>query len=277
MDIVLKSITSVAQFTAMSELESRVWGLSPIPLHQTITASKNGGIAIGAYDGEKLVGFSYGFAGFSAGETYLCSHMMGIDPDYRDKGIGNNLKQQQAEEARRLGYRKIRWTYDPLESRNGYLNLSKLGAICSQYIENCYGEMIDELNRGLPSDRFNVEWLIDSPHLESRLERFSTVMLDKKELLLNWRIDQKGLPEPLNADPDGRGPLRFVPIPANFRDVRKADAELALAWRMCTRQVFQASFADGWGAVWVLRTNEPVVYYVLSPRKGLELELGERK
>lgn len=79
-----------------------------IPLHQTMTAVKNGGLIIGAYDGDKLVGFSYGFAGFTEGEPYLCSHMLGIHPDYRSQKIGEQLKLRQRELAIDMGYLRMK-------------------------------------------------------------------------------------------------------------------------------------------------------------------------
>jgi predicted GNAT superfamily acetyltransferase len=122
----LKTITEMEQ---IQELEFKVWGTETIPTHQTLTAVKNGGIMVGAYDGEQLIGFSYGFAGFRDGKSYLCSHMLGIDEAYRSQGIGEKLKLTQRDIAIAKGYDRMHWTYDPLETRNGYLNLSKLNGI----------------------------------------------------------------------------------------------------------------------------------------------------
>src|SRR5699024_7508450 len=106
----------------VQRLENQIWVDDAIPTHQTSTAVKHGGIMIGAYIDEQLVGFSYGWPGFSKGETYFCSHNMGIDEQYRSLGIGEKLKRKQRDLARKKGYEFISWTYDPLETRNGYLN-----------------------------------------------------------------------------------------------------------------------------------------------------------
>ncbi|MGZ4165019.1 MAG: GNAT family N-acetyltransferase [Tumebacillaceae bacterium] len=276
MEIILKKVTTVPELEVVAELERKVWGAEPIPVHQTATSMKNGGIVIGAYDGEKLVGFSYGFAGFANGETYLCSHMMGIDPDYQSQGIGYRLKIAQAEEARQIGYRKIRWTYDPLESRNAFLNIAKLGAICSDYIENCYGDMNDELNRGLPTDRFNVEWLIQSSHLEQRFAQFADVRVDRGRSLLGWEAREDGFPQATErvVDWETDAEFYFVPMPVAFQKMKKTERELAINWRMRTRQVLSDAFASGWAVAHIVPAvnEEPVQHYVLVRREKLALE-----
>lgn len=270
----IKKIETIEDFRKVMELDFKVWGGDPVPYHQTLTASKNGGMVLGAFEGDKLVGFLYGFTGFQNGEVYLCSHMMGIDADYRSNGIGYQLKQKQAEIACQMGYKKIRWTFDPLESRNGYLNITKLGSICSEYVEDCYGEMEDGLNKNMPSDRFNVEWLIDSFYLEKRKELFSDLQVTFEGLMLDWHEREDGLPEPIAVDkesfPDSE--FLFVPVPVNIQELKQNDADLALDWRLKTRAVFQLCFSKGWTVVHVLRQlNEKCQYYVLCKRDKLEL------
>jgi predicted GNAT superfamily acetyltransferase len=160
-----RELKTIAEMEQVQELENKVWGAEIVPTHQTLTAVKNGGIIVGAFAGQQLVGFSYGFAGFHNGKSYLCSHMLGIDQPYRSKGIGAMLKLKQREIAIEKGYDRMQWTYDPLETRNAYLNLTKLNGICDTYIENCYGEMKDGLNKGLPSDRFEIHWHLTSPYV----------------------------------------------------------------------------------------------------------------
>lgn len=92
----IRELKTMNEMEQVQELERKVWGMDPVlPTHQTLTAVKNGGIIIGAFDGEKLVGFSYGFSGFQNGKSYLCSHMLGIDEAYRSQGIGEMLKRSQ--------------------------------------------------------------------------------------------------------------------------------------------------------------------------------------
>lgn len=116
-EITIRKLHTPNEMKDIERVERHVWRDGhPVPAHQTITAAKNGGVILGAFDGSQLIGFLYSFAGFHKGEVYLCSHQMGIDDAYRNRGIGYQLKMAQARIARDLGYRKIRWTYDPLES-----------------------------------------------------------------------------------------------------------------------------------------------------------------
>lgn len=274
MEITIKTLEAIEDFEKVQELDLKIWGADPVPSHQTMTAAKNGGFVIGAFHGESCVGFQYSFAGFKDGEVYLCSHMMGIDPDYRNQGIGSRLKQKQAEIALEIGYRKIRWTYDPLESRNGYLNLAKLGAVCSDYIENCYGEMKDGINAGMPSDRFHVEWLLHHPYLEERKTRFADIEITRSRLALDWRTREDGLPEAVAVhDNDfSDSPYLFVPIPMENHKLKEHDPELALDWRYKTREVFVSLFSQGWVACHVIRKQDELCeYYVLCRRSELGL------
>ena len=255
-------------------LEREVWGANPIPIHQTVTAVKNGGLMLGAFCNEELVGFSYSFAGFNDGQSYLCSHMLGIHPNFQVKGIGAMLKEEQKRAAAMLGYQLITWTFDPLESRNAYLNLSKLRAICSTYVENCYGDMEDGLNGGLPSDRFQVEWWINSEHVTHKVEAFS---FPNDSSHFQWIPTRQNLPKLvtdeicINDIVNDEGPI-YVPVPASFQEVKRKDPQLAIDWRIKSRGIFQTLFAQGFAAVALKKTDDSLVhYYVLRKRNKLDL------
>lgn len=267
----ISSLHSIKQLQEVQALEKLIWNMEPIPIHQTLTADKNGGILLGAYDNNELIGFSYGFAGFSNGTSYLCSHMLGIHPDYQGKGIGAVLKEAQKEEAIKLGYELITWTYDPLESINAYLNLTKLKAICSTYIENCYGDMEDNLNHGLPTDRFQVEWWISSKHLKNP----NHWKVDLQYLLSEWDLNSSGYPRLTNENLSllDTGETLLLPIPKNFQEIKKDSFKLALEWRKRTRILFQTAFQQGYAAVEIIQNSDlPVHYYVLVNKNTLQLE-----
>ena len=158
----IRPVSEQAEYLATERLQSEVWNLPDVeivPLHVLVTAAKNGGLLLGAFDGDRLAGFVFGFPGLTAdGRLKHCSHMAGVHPDYRDQNLGYRLKLAQREVVLSQGIDLITWTFDPLEARNAWLNFHKLGAVCNTYLRNVYGDMRDGLNAGLPSDRLQVEW-----------------------------------------------------------------------------------------------------------------------
>lgn len=272
----IRTLHSSNEMKLVQQLEEEVWQMSAIPIHQTVTAAKNGGIMLGAFHQEKLIGFSYGFAGFDNRQTYLCSHMLGIHPEYQDQGIGAKLKEEQKRVAAELGYDQIIWTFDPLETRNAYLNMNKLRGICSTYFENCYGEMEDGLNKGLPSDRFKIDWWINSEHVENR-KGLDEIQSKEGIELFSWALTSTGMPklgdveQGLQQFPQYEEPL-LVPVPVNIQELKKADSELALEWRMKTRRIFQELFKAGYAAVSLQKTDrDPVHFYVLVKEQQLRI------
>lgn len=244
--VVIKELKTMEELVMVHEIEQQIWRQDPIPLHQTFTAVKNGGIMLAAFENGAVIGFSYGFTGFKDKETYLCSHMLGIEPLHRSRKIGEQLKWRQREIALRKGYDLIKWTFDPLETRNAYLNLTKLNGICNTYIENCYGEMKDDINNGLPSDRFEVYWHLKSPHVAKRksLDMNGMVALNatEKNRAGHLTYKDKDTVEP-GAD------VYSLAVPKQFQQLKAEDPELAMEWRMKTREKFQSLFEAGYSAV----------------------------
>ncbi|MFC9541411.1 GNAT family N-acetyltransferase [Lysinibacillus sp. NPDC056959] len=264
----IREIKTIEQLEQVQQLEYNIWGMPSIPIHQTLTAVKNGGIVVGAYDGEKLVGFSYGFSGFREGKSYLCSHMLGIAENYRSQGIGEKLKYAQQAIAIERGYDLMVWTFDPLETRNGYLNLSKLNGICYTYIENCYGEMQDGLNKGLPSDRFEVSWYIASDYVNK------SVSIDAKNAIpvaICVQNEQGFLHLEITENLKYNSVLYTLPVPKDFQALKLQDPTLALDWRFKTRRLLQQLFAQGYAAV-QLQQQENYNEYVLVKLETLGLE-----
>ncbi len=264
----IREVKTIEQLEQVQQLEYDVWRMPPIPIHQTLSAVKNGGIVVGAYDGDKLVGYSYGFAGFREGKSYLCSHMLGIDEHYRSQGIGESLKQAQQAIAVERGYDLMVWTFDPLETRNGYLNLSKLNGICHTYVENCYGEMQDGLNKGLPSDRFEVSWYLTSDYVVNDVAIDATTAVNVASCTLN----EQGLPYlKISENSIFNKEVYTLPVPRDFQTLKALDPALALDWRLKTRQLIQSLFVQGYTAV-QLQQQENYNEYVLVKLATLGLE-----
>lgn len=155
------------------ELQKQVWGFSDIelvPLRLFVVAEKVGGQVIGAFDGADMVAFALAIPGNRNGHLYFHSHMLAVRADHRDRGLGRAVKLFQREDALSRGIELIEWTFDPLEIKNAYLNLEKLGAIARRYNINQYGVTTSPLQGGLPTDRLVAEWWLRSKRVHSVLE-----------------------------------------------------------------------------------------------------------
>lgn len=264
--IEIKELKTLAELEKVAEIEDKVWGMPALPTHQTLTSVKNGGIVLGAYDGDTLIGFSYGFPGFVNGEIYLCSHMLGIDEVYRSRKIGEQLKWKQRDVALNKGYTKMHWTFDPLQTRNAYLNLSKLNGICDTYIENAYGDMKDGINKGVPSDRFEVHWHLTSPHVEEKIE----VNVDHA-VLINTTSIEYGLPKFLTSiDSDYTADVYALDVPMDFQNLKQSNHKAALEWRYKTRTIFQNLFASKYTAVKLI-PGENLATYIFVKKETIQL------
>lgn len=277
MTIIFKKLTEKADLEALEALEATVWSpASVIPLHMTLTLHKFGGLFLGAYEAEEMIGFLYSFPGYMDGEASLCSHMLGFLPAYRKRGLGVAMKWLQREEALKLGHNKITWTFDPLETVNGYLNIAKLGGVVRTYLPNCYGELNDDLNRGLPTDRFLVEWFISSERVEgfSANRQRSNPLVDPASVL-DVLTGPDNIPYPGDRRLDAIEQQILVPVPSSFQEVKRASMKTAAAWRNVTRELFTHYFTSGYVVTEVIRDNtKPIVYYLLQ-KASIDVVLRE--
>lgn len=226
------------EYAGCEALSRGIWGADErnvVPRELLLTMQLNGGIVQGAWlpDGT-IVGFVFGFVGRREGQLRLCSHQLGVLPAYRGAGLGIRLKLAQAEEAKRRGLELITWTFDPLEARNAYINLHRLGAIARVYERDHYGPMEDELNRGLPSDRFEAEWWLTRPK--------SGPAVGNPVAMLG--IGDHGDPVRLNFDVQGTSSA-LIAVPSDFQAIKRQSMELARLWRMESRAAFEAALTTG--------------------------------
>jgi len=164
--IVIRKCTTLEEFHLCVELQKEVWQEADLeidPLSAFVVAAQTGGQVLGAFDGSRLAAFTLAVVGVRDKIVYLHSHMTGVHRDYRDRGVGRAIKLFQREEALSRDIRIVRWTFDPLEFRNAYFNLNRLGAICREFLPNLYGVTTSPLHRDLPTDRLVAEWQLDSP------------------------------------------------------------------------------------------------------------------
>jgi predicted GNAT superfamily acetyltransferase len=258
----IRHLESVEDYKAAEDLQRRAWGLDDLdiaPLHILLTIHKSGGLALGAFDDQTgaLLGFLLGFYGrTSTGAWKHCSHMMGVLPEARDRGIGQALKLEQRRLILAEGLDLITWTFDPLEARNATLNFTRLGVVSNEYIRNIYGETLGTLNAGLPTDRLSVNWWIRSPRVQHRLEArekrasqpAASNLLAQAAPTLSVTRRADDLPAPGQPNLRLDNPLLALEIPSDFQALKAADSALAQDWRMATRTAFEYYFAAGYTA-----------------------------
>jgi predicted GNAT superfamily acetyltransferase len=269
----IKSLTTLQEIKNVQVVEEQVWNSPPIPEHQKYTAIQNGGILLGAYQEDILIGFLYSFPGYQEGTIYLCSHMLGILPPFRKSGLGQKMKEKQRELALQKGYSLITWTFDPLESVNSFLNIHKLRGITGSYLENHYGKLNDSLNQGMPTDRFLVEWWINSEHVNKDSTEFP---LNDFKILIETEIDEFGFPYIVTNENHNQKLEHHVqyliPIPENFQQLKRDRPELAMEWRLKTRVEFQRLLSKGYVAIDLERDPEKAVsYYIFSMKNRLSI------
>jgi predicted GNAT superfamily acetyltransferase len=169
--IEIHQLTELEEFAAVVRLQREIWGFDDVellPQRLFVVADKIGGQVLGAFDDGKMVAFCLGIPGLkSGGKYYIHSHMMGVLVPYRNSGLGRRLKLAQREWALEHDVDLIEWTFDPLQLKNAFFNIERLGVIIRRYVHNQYGTTTSALHGGLPTDRLVPEWWIRSPWVEA--------------------------------------------------------------------------------------------------------------
>jgi predicted GNAT superfamily acetyltransferase len=273
----LRTLETPLEMESIEDLERLIWPGSEtdvVPSHLLLAAVHGGGLVIGAYDepifSTRPIGFVFGFPGLyytpDGPRIKHCSHQLGVLPDYRNTGIGFRLKRAQWQIVRHQGIDRITWTFDPLFSRNAHLNITKLGAVCNTYLRDFYGDMRDEMNQGLPSDRFEVDWWVNSRRVERRLSKRPRRQLR----LIDFQKAEAIILPPFTSLHDFSSadhPLVLIEIPIDFLAVKAGEPALSLEWRLHTRTVFEDLFGRGYlitDFVHELEEDPPRSFYVLS-------------
>jgi predicted GNAT superfamily acetyltransferase len=279
---IIKLIENIDEMHQVENLQRQVWQEGEtdiVPAHLMNSAVHNGGLLLGAYLEEELAGFVFGFTGFyttpDGPRLKHYSSMLGVRPEFRNQGMGFALKRAQWQMVRHQGIDRITWTYDPLLSRNAWLNITRLGAVCSTYLRDFYGKMNDGLNQGLPTDRFDVDWWVNSHRVNRRLSRRRRSDLTLVHYLAGGaqmvnpaEMDTNHLPHPVDDPHIQAGKdmsFLLVEIPADFQALKAADIKLALEWRLHTRTIYEALFTAGYLVTDFVHSANPPVrsYYVL--------------
>ena len=234
--IKLRNLETLPEFREILRLQKEIWGFSDLellPVRLFVVVHKVGGQIIGAFDGDRMIGFLCAIPGARQGETHLHSHMMGVESPYRNLGIGRMLKLAQREEALSRGIGLVEWTFDPLEIKNAYFNVERLGAVARRYVLNQYGTTTSHLHGGLPTDRCVAEWYLDS-------ERVLAV-LDGR------RVPHESIVE-------------RVAVPSDIAGIRQHEPKRAREIQLRLSEAFLAHFQRGLAVTGFDRTADSGIY-----------------
>ena len=245
-----------------------VWGNLGAGREVLQVTQKYSGVVLGAFAQGKLLGFVYAFLGRYRGQVVHWSHMMAVEKRHRDKGLGFRMKLAHRELALQEGIKSICWTYDPLQSRNAALNIARLGARVEEYLADCYDRFPSVIEKGLPSDRFVVNWRIGSDHVARRLRGpwLRDVSLDLPRINETRRNDE-GFIVNREISFSFAAPRLLLEIPANADEMRVRALKLARQWRLETRRMFQRAFQSGCRILdfaTAVRDGDRRAFYVLS-------------
>jgi predicted GNAT superfamily acetyltransferase len=258
-DLVIRNIVSRAEFRAVERLQSETWGANDVtPLTNLVASVEVGAILIGAFDNNELVGFAYGFPGIYKGEFEIHSHMLAVNPAYRNHDLGYKLKLVQREEALRKGFKRMTWTFDPLQSPNAHLNLRKLGVIADEYKINYYGDGSQNLlHRDIGTDRLWVTWLLDNPRVTERLN--ATLAMPPalpQDALPLIGYESTNLPSYIALDETSKAKRLLIDVPKSIINLQQNNLSLARVWRDETRKAFTQSFSSGFYVTDFIRRND---------------------
>jgi len=226
-NIKIRECETVEELQGCVDLQRKVFAtpdLENSPVRHLIVTKFAGGFTLGAFDGEKMVGFVLSVPGFKGENRFFYSHMTAVDQDFQNYGIGARLKWAQRERALREGVNYIKWTFQPVQARNAFFNLERLGASIKIYRPNFYGtdystSAEQDGVKGIDSDRLFADW-----HLESE---------KVKRLAKSEKYEETG------------EPARTIEIPNNWNELVVADTAKAIAEQERIKHEFQTAFADG--------------------------------
>ena len=269
--MIIRRLETPEDYEACENTMKEIWEFTDrdvIPSHLLKPINDQGGLVLGAFENDEMVGILVGFLAYYKGILHHHSHVTGVLDKY--KGVGFQLKQRQREFALSQGLNLVTWTYDPLQSSNAYFNFAKLGVVSSTYYRDYYGEMRDSLNIGLISDRFLVEWWIKTEDVIKRAEgTFRQPTLDEISLeadIVNTTEKVQDFRKNVTLDVQLNSQQLLVEVPSNINALKEKNMPLAQEWREETREIFETYFGEGYTACNVLsetKDEERRTFYVL--------------
>ena len=249
--IVIRDLQSFEDLRQVEAVEREVWGLSErdmLPLTLAVATMEAGSIWLGAFDGDALAAFAFGFLGMEHGQLMVHSHLLAVRQPYRDLDLGYKLKLAQRERVLALRIPQMTWTFDPLQSKNAHFNFAKRGVVSNAYKTDFYGPETSSVLHRNSTDRLWVRWPLNSRRVQSRLQRndHRSELLDALATLTPL-IRFNGDGKPVSTDlPAALSRQRIaIEIPSDILSVEQKDPALAREWRLATRWAFTEALQAG--------------------------------
>jgi len=274
--LAIRKIITNAEMRAVENLQKEVWGipdLDVVPVTQLVAAAAAGGVLLGAFDRETLVGFAYGFVSYENGRTAHHSHMLAVKPEYRNFNLGERLKRAQREYVLSQGITEMSWTFDPLQSLNAYFNFNKLGVVSDRYIVNFYGEDAASFLHRNGTDRLWVTWLLNSRHVSERIGGVNNPAPEIEGVVPLVQIEKDDSPRQNDSTDNLSGDYVLIEIPADINELERQNSELAAVWRAVTRLAFTKALSSGYLVENFYRRRsggQQISTYYLSRKKSLD-------
>ena len=253
----IRDVEGEPEFHAIENIQKEAWQFSDldvVPAATLIATQHAGGIVLGAFDDDSMIGFAYAFPALEDGRSSMHSHMLAVKPDYRNCQTGFYLKVAQRQRALERGLDEITWTFDPLQSLNAHLNFEKLGVISNRYIPNFYGDASSSpLHSGFGTDRLWVRWLLNSERVKQRAssaepERATGLSVEANDLagFIGSALIYGDDARPMLGDFSNLSTNRCsIEIPNDINGLKQRKPELGVEWREATRAAFLAALDEG--------------------------------
>lgn len=231
--------SQISHYADIENLQKEIWQFEDreiIPRNELITIQRNGGVVLGAWNGDRMVGFVFGFLGLDGKTLQHASRMLAVLPESRNSGVGRRLKEAQRRAVQRQNVSLMTWTFDPLQSKNAHFNIAVLGGTAHEYFVDVYGPSTSVLNRGLPTDRLLLRWDLNRP-----------------------RGKRYGLEE--------AGERKTIAIPPDVNLMRDENPGAVLRERLRVRREMKAAFRVGWEITGFASDGKSESRYVLTKRQ----------
>ena len=278
----LRRLEKPEEFRQVDAVHRAVYGEDatdsvPTPLQRAV--QDNGGLVLGGFADIHLAGYTVAFLGWDGATLYEYVHATAVRPEYQNHHLGFQLHAELRQQVLQLGLSEVRLAFDPLQSRNAWLFVHRLGGRPDQYLHHYYGQMPDAVNRGIESDRIRLVWTLSSPLVQQRLEG-SYPSREEDEArwksatpLVRTEPGESGVRFPVEVQEPDR-PVAHLEIPFDLALVREHESAALGRWRHATRDAFRAAADLGYSVddfVIVRVDHERRGFYLLSPTAAREV------